>query len=60
LPLFYWRFLHRCSLRRLACSSPFWLCPCLVLEGTRQGFIEWIRQHSLLFHFMEKFKKYCY
>jgi hypothetical protein len=30
LPLCYWGFLHQCSLRRLACSSYFWMCPCLV------------------------------
>jgi hypothetical protein len=30
LPLFYWGFLHLCSLRRLAYSSPFWSCLCLV------------------------------
>jgi hypothetical protein len=23
--------LHECSWRRLACSSPFWMCPCSVL-----------------------------
>jgi hypothetical protein len=32
LPLFYWGFLHECSLRRLAYSSPFWRCLCLVLR----------------------------
>jgi hypothetical protein len=26
LPSFYWGFLHQCSLRRLACNSPFWRC----------------------------------
>jgi hypothetical protein len=30
LPLFYWEFLHWCSLRRMVCSSPFWRCLCLV------------------------------
>jgi hypothetical protein len=29
-PLFYWSFFHRCSLRRLAYSSPFWKCLFLV------------------------------
>jgi hypothetical protein len=29
---FYWGFLHRYSLRKLAYSSPFWRCLCLVLE----------------------------
>jgi hypothetical protein len=33
LPLFYWRFLHQCSLRRLAYNSPFRMSPCLVLGG---------------------------
>jgi hypothetical protein len=31
LLLFYWGFLHHCSLRILACNSPFRMCPCLVL-----------------------------
>jgi hypothetical protein len=26
--MFYWGFLHLCSLKRLACSSFFVLCPC--------------------------------
>jgi hypothetical protein len=31
LSLFYWGFLHQCWLRRLVCSSPFWMCPFPVL-----------------------------
>jgi hypothetical protein len=31
LLLFFWEFLHQCSLRRLACSSLFCICPCLIL-----------------------------
>jgi hypothetical protein len=30
LPIFYWRFLHLCSLKRLACNFLFLLCPCPV------------------------------
>jgi hypothetical protein len=29
--LLYWGFLYLCSLRGLAFSSLFWMCPCLVL-----------------------------
>jgi hypothetical protein len=31
MPLFYWGLLHWCSLERLACSSSFCRCLCLVL-----------------------------
>jgi hypothetical protein len=40
LPLFYWGFLHRYSLRRLVYSSPFCMCLCFGDE-CNTGFIEW-------------------
>jgi hypothetical protein len=40
----------------LACSFPFWICPCLVLGGVYY----WLHAMSwalFLFYFMEKFKE---
>jgi hypothetical protein len=51
--------LHWCSLRRLTLGSPFWMCLC-VSDECNTGFIEWVRQYSFPFYFMEKFKGSCY
>jgi hypothetical protein len=44
---------HQCTLRKLAYSSPFWRCLCLVLDKCNTGFIKCIRQFSFPFYFME-------
>jgi hypothetical protein len=48
-------FLHPCSLRRLAYSSSFWRCLWFSVE-CNTGFMEWVRQSSFPFNFVEKFK----
>jgi hypothetical protein len=60
LPLLYREFWHRCSLKRLAYSSPFWICLCLVWDECNTGFIEWVRQCSFPLYFLEKFKENWY
>jgi hypothetical protein len=60
LPLFYWGFLDRCLLRRLACSSPSSMCPIRFWEEYNTGFIEWVGQCSFPFYFLEKFKESWY
>jgi hypothetical protein len=64
LALFYWGFLHWCSLRRSAYTSPFLMCVfgCIFWfwDELNTGFIKWIRQCSFPFYFMEKFKESWY
>jgi hypothetical protein len=57
LPLFYWGFLHLCSLKRLTCNPLF----CCVLfwfwDECNTGFIELVWQCCFPFYFVEKFKE---
>jgi hypothetical protein len=57
LPLFYWRFLHQYSLRKLAYSSPFWRCLLWLWNESNTDFIKCVWQFSFPFYFMEQFKE---
>jgi hypothetical protein len=60
--LFYWGFLHCCSLRRLAYSSSFSRYLVWFWDDCNTGFIKWVMQlqYSFPLYFVEEFKEGWY
>jgi hypothetical protein len=60
LPLFYWGFLHQCSLRKLSIFLNFAAVFLWSWDKSNIGFIKWVRQISCPFYFVEHFTEGWY
>jgi hypothetical protein len=60
LSLFYWGFLHQCSLKGRLIVLSFGCVLTQFQDEYKTGFKEWVRWYSVPFYFLENFKESCY